>query len=185
MTDLLELRVGRIEAQLAIQQLAVRYARHVDSRNLAELGDLFSPMTRFGEHGVGAEGARLFYSGVLSRFYRSFHQVVGHVITDIDTDSARGTVYCRAEHEDGDSWVVNLMVYFDRYVRVDESWYFLGRRPRFLFVGDHRAAPRSLDFNRWPGREADFACELPQSDASWGDYWALHEAARREVTTLP
>src|SRR3546814_11111584 len=85
-------------------------------------------------------------------------QIVGHVITDIDADSARGTVYCRAEHEDGDHWIVNLMVYFDRYTRVGGRWYFLGRRPRFLFVGDPRSAPRSIDFNRWPGRADRFAC---------------------------
>src|SRR3546814_542197 len=156
----LEDRIARIEAQLAIQQLAARYARAVESRNLADLGGLFSPPTNFGEHGRGEDGARAFYDRVLAGFYRSFHQIVGHVITDIDADSARGTVYCRAEHEDGDHWIVNLMVYFDRYTRVGGRWYFLGRRPRFLFVGDPRSAPRSIDFNRWPGREDRFACEL-------------------------
>ncbi|WP_260583658.1 nuclear transport factor 2 family protein [Sphingopyxis sp. PET50] len=178
-------RLEKVEAQLAIQQLASRYARAVDSRNLADLGELFAPQTRFGDHGAGAEGARAFYGPVLAGFYRSFHQIVGHVITDIEPDSARGTVYCRAEHEDGDHWIVNLMVYFDRYVRVEGGWHFLGRRPRFLFVGDPREAPRSLDFNTWPGREDRFTCELPQSDESWGDYWAQHADARGRVTSLP
>lgn len=168
----IEERLARVEAQLAIQQLASRYARAVDSRDLDTLGALFAPQTPFGEHGTGAEGARGFYSDVLRGFYRSFHQVVGHVITDIDVDSARGTVYCRAEHEDGDHWVVNLMVYFDRYVRVDGTWHFLGRRPRFLFVGDMKDGPQAVGFNLWPGREDRFRTELPQSDASWQDYWA-------------
>jgi len=140
----IEQRLAQVEAQLAIQQLASRYARAVDSRNLDDLGALFAPQTPFGEYGTGAEGAKGFYRGALSGFYRSFHQVVGHVITDIEADSARGTVYCRAEHEDGDHWVVNLMVYFDRYVRVDGNWHFLGRRPRFLFVGDMKDGPRRL-----------------------------------------
>lgn len=184
MSDL-EHRVARIEAQLAIQQLAFRYARAVDSRNLADLGELFSPITRFGEHGDGPGGARAFYDAVLARFYRSFHQVVGHVITDVTENDARGTVYCRAEHEHGDNWIVNLMIYFDRYVRVGDGWRFLGRRPRFLFVGDHQATPRSLDFNKWPGREESFTCELPQSDATWTDYWSAHEQEQARVTTLP
>lgn len=181
----LEDRIARIEAQLAIQQLAARYARAVDSRDLAALGGLFSPQTHFGEHGSGEEGARAFYDRVLTGFYRSFHQIVGHVITDIDADSARGTVYCRAEHEDGDHWIVNLMVYFDRYTRIEGRWYFLGRRPRFLFVGDPRSAPRSINFNRWPGREDRFACELPQSDESWSAFWEQHPDDRVKVTSLP
>lgn len=178
-------RLEKIEAQLAIQQLAARYARAVDSRNLADLGALFAPQTRFGDDGLGATGARAFYGRVLAGFYRSFHQVAGHVITDIAADSARGTVYCRAEHEDGDHWIVNLMVYFDRYCRVDGHWYFLGRRPRFLFVGDPRIAPRTIDFNQWPGREDRFRCELPQSDESWGQYWDGHPDERADVTSLP
>lgn len=180
-----EERLVRVEAELAIRQLAARYARAVDSRNLADLGELFAPQTRFGDHGTGPDGARAFYGPVLAGFYRSFHQIAGQVITDIAADSARGTVYCRAEHEDGDHWIVNLMVYFDRYVRTGGEWLFLGRRPRFLFVGDPRAAPRSLDFNKWPGREERFACELPQSDESWGDYWAGYAEARARVTSLP
>ena len=134
--------------------------------DLGALGELFAPSTSFGEHGMGAAGARAFYRTVLQGFYRSFHQIVGQVITDLDTTSARGTVYCRAEHEDGDNWVVNLMIYFDRYVRVDGRWCFLGRRPRFPFVGDVREARRAIDFNRWPRREDRFNVELPQSDAT-------------------
>lgn len=180
MPDSIEERLARVEAHLAIQQLAARYARAVDSRDLEALGALFAPQTPFGEHGIGAEGAKGFYRDVLRGFYRSFHQVAGHVITDIAADSARGTVYCRAEHEDGDHWVVNLMVYFDRYVRVDGTWHFLGRRPRFLFVGDLKDGPQAVGFNLWPGREERFRTELPQSDASWQEYWSQlpGEAAR-------
>lgn len=180
-----EARLDRVEAELAIRQLASRYARAVDSRNLDEIGRIFAPQTRFGGHGDGAAGAIAFYGEVLSGFYRSFHQVVGHIIGQDSADTAHGTVYCRAEHEDGDNWIVNLMVYFDRYVRVENRWHFLGRRPRFLFVGDVTKAPRSLDFNCWPGRENRLTCELPQSDESWADYWAARPGARSNVTSLP
>lgn len=185
MTEDLETRLAAVEARLEIQQLAARYARAVDSRNLEELGELFSPTTPFGAFGTGAEGARAFYRDVLKGFYRSFHQVVGHVTTDLASDSARGTVYCRAEHEDGDNWIVNLMVYFDRYTRVGGRWYFLGRRARFLFVGDHREAPRAIDFNSWPGREDRFRVELPHSDESWGQYWTEFADDQAKVTSLP
>src|SRR3546814_6779204 len=70
----LEDRIARIEAQLAIQQLAARYARAVDSRNLADLGGLFSPQTNFGEHGSGEDGARAFYDRVLAGFRSEEHR---------------------------------------------------------------------------------------------------------------
>ena len=182
--DLAE-RLARVEAELAIRQLAARYARAVDSRNLDELAKVFAPTTNWGEHGTGEAGCRAFYRPVLARFYRSFHQIAGQVIEDIGSDTARGTVYCRAEHEDGDAWVINLMVYFDRYVRIDGTWHILGRRPRFLLVGDANANPRSVDFCRWPGREGDFRAELPQSDPSWNAYWAGLAEEQSRVSTLP
>ena len=184
MTGDLEARVAAVEAQLAIQQLAFRYARAVDSRDIEALGELFAAASRFAEHGVGAGGARGFYRSVLQGFYRSFHQVAGHVITDLESDAARGSVYCRAEHEDGDCWVVTLMVYFDRYIRVEGRWHFLARRPRFLFVGDRREAPSAIEFNRWPGREDRFRVELPHADASWEGFWRDIPEARAKVTSL-
>ena len=183
----MESRIAAIEAQLAIQQLAVRYARSVDSRNLAELGELFSETTDFGPFGKGPEGCRGFYASqpVLRNFYRSFHQVVGHVITDVEENTARGTVYCRAEHEDGDSWVVILMIYFDRYIRQDGQWRFMGRRPRYLCVNDLRETPREAGFDHWPGRESAFGTELPQSDESWRRFWSEYPEDQARVTSLP
>ncbi|MCK9540819.1 MAG: nuclear transport factor 2 family protein [Novosphingobium sp.] len=181
----LEQRLARVEAQLAIQQLASRYARSVDSRDIDAVGALFSDQTRFGDFGMGPEGARAFYVSVLRAFYRSMHQIVGHVIDVDGEDSATGTVYCRAEHEDGDKWVVILMVYFDRYVRQADGWRFLARRPRYLYVGDVRDTPRAVDFALWPGRPGKFAADLPQSDESWGRFWAAHPEDQARVTTLP
>lgn len=187
MTDDFEIRLKKVEAQLAIQQLAARYARAIDSRDMGDLGDLFAPAANFGEFGKGADGARAFFrsESVLRGFYRSFHQVVGHVITHIESTSARGTVYCRAEHEDGDNWVVILMVYFDRYIRHEGRWYFLGRRPRYLSVSDHRDTPRNAHFSTWPGRESRFHAELPQSDESWRNFWSDFPEDLPQVTTLP
>lgn len=182
----LESRLAAIEAYQEIQQLAPRYARAVDSRNLHDLGELFSNETNFKEFGKGPEGARTWYGKepVLRNFYRSFHQIVGHVITDIEETTARGTVYCRAEHEDGDNWVVILMVYFDRYVKEDGSWHFLGRRPRYLAVHDLREAPQAVGITNWPGRDR-FGAELPQSDESWGQYWDDYPEVREKLTAFP
>jgi len=178
-------RIDRIESTLAIQQLACRYARAIDSRNIAEIVELFAPETNWGEDGIGTVGARTFYERVLADFYRSFHQISGHVIEITGDDTAKGTVCCRAEHEVAGSWILNLMVYFDRYVRRDGKWHFLGRRARYLYVGDALIYPGSVDFNHWPGREGAFKIELPQSDATWEGYWSERIDQRDRLTHLP
>jgi len=182
--DLVE-RIDRIESHLAIQQLAFRYARAIDSRNIAEISSLFSSQTNFGEDGMGHAGARTFYERVLADFYRSFHQISGHVIEFTGSDVAKGTVYCRAEHEVGPNWILNVMVYFDRYVRMEGTWYFAGRRARYLYVGDALQQPSSVDFNCWPGREHAFKVELPQSDPTWSAFWTGREEVRDALTSHP
>src|SRR5829696_7233033 len=39
-------------------------------------------------------------------FYRSIHQIVGHRVELLGVDTARDQVYCRAEREFGERWVV-------------------------------------------------------------------------------
>lgn len=181
-------RLARVEAQLAIQQLAARYARGVDSRNIDALVEIFSPNADFGEHGKGEQGVRGFFGSgpSLRAFYRSLHQICGHVIELIDADHARGTVYCRAEHEDGDAWVVQLMVYFDQYERINERWVFAGRRPGWLHTGDMRKTPQEVRFNDWPGRDSShFGPQVPQGYRTWEAFWEQYPEERIRRTDLP
>lgn len=178
-------RISRIESQLEIQQLVCRYARAMDARDIDEITTLFSPETNFGDDGIGAEGARSFYERVLSDFYRSFHQVCGHVIEITNSSEARGTVYCRADHEVGESWILNLMIYYDRYVQREGRWQFKGRRPRYLYVGDALVSPSSVAFNHWPGREGALVVDLPNSHQTWKQYWDKRSELVPNLTRLP
>lgn len=183
-------RLERTEAHIAIQQLAVRYARAVDSRDIQGLSRLYTPDIDFARYGFGKgpEGAAAFFDTVLTAFYRSMHQVCGHVIELDDADHAHGTVYCRVEHEDGDDWIIQLMVYFDRYRRIDGQWLIEERRPTWLHTGDARDRPQEVGFVRWPSRPdaaTRFAPTVPHVWPSWGEYWDRHPEQRDAKTHLP
>ena len=77
------------------------------------------------------------------------HQIVGHSFDLIDEDHATGTVYCRAEHERGDRWVVAAMVYFDRYERRDGQWLFAQREFDFWYCADVLERPQEVGFQGW------------------------------------
>lgn len=180
--DLLR-RLEKVEAQLAIQQLAVRYARAVDARDIEELSALYSPTcdyTRFGfSDKLGPEGVYEMFDSkaILTRFYRSMHQLCGHVIELDDADNAHGTVYCRVEHEDGQDWIIQLMIYFDRYRRVAGEWLFEERQMAYLHTGDPRHSPQEVGFNRWPDWENSdqmFQPALPHLWPSWQPFWERH-----------
>ena len=104
-------RVERIEAhlaiqQLAIQQLAIRYAMAVDARDMEAWVRCFRPDVDMGRHGTGREALRRYIDPMVRRFCRSVHQICGHRIELSTRDTATGAIYCRAEHEAGQEWIV-------------------------------------------------------------------------------
>jgi ketosteroid isomerase-like protein len=101
-------RLDRIESSLAISQLPSRYAMALDARDLDALVALFVDEVDAGAQGCGREALQRWYDRVLRRFYRSIHLICGHEFDFIDADHATGSVYCRAEHEDGDGWPTDV-----------------------------------------------------------------------------
>src|SRR5437588_10000789 len=89
-------RLERIESQLAIQQLPIRYALAVDSRDVDTWVNLFVPDVDMGRRGRGRDVLRRYIEPQLHQFYRSMHQICGHRVELVDRDTARGAVYCRA-----------------------------------------------------------------------------------------
>ena len=175
MTDLEE-RLERVEAQLAIQQLAVRYAVAVDARDLDAYVNLFTPDVDCRTHGKGREALRRFIDPAVRTFYRSVHQICGHIIELIDADHAKGTVYCRAENEAGDKWVVMAICYFDTYERRDGCWYFARRSGRHWYSSDVLERPGDPQFQNWPAWQ-DHKPALPHQFPSWKRFWERSDPA--------
>lgn len=168
-------RIDRIESQLAIQQLPPRYALAVDSRDLEALVKLFCADVDCGRHGKGRAALKAFFDPTLRQFYRCQHQIVGHVI-DLDAsdlNQASGTVYCRAEHEDGGKWVAMAICYFDTYVRQDGHWYFQSRKEQHWYSSDVLERPGEPQFQNWARFDKQrHQPSLPQSFPHWTDYWS-------------
>src|SRR3954463_15790344 len=88
-------RLARVEAQLAIGQLPMRYALAVDQRDLDAWVALFVPDVHLGRHGRGREALRAYIEPQLRWFYRSVHLLAGHRIELGPDGTATGQVYCR------------------------------------------------------------------------------------------
>jgi hypothetical protein len=124
--------------------LVYRYAIAVDARDVDTVANLFSSETNFGEYGMGHEGARAFFEEALAP-YPLMILNVGNVLIELDDEShAHGVVYCRGELEAGDEWVVQQIMYRDRYVREDGSWRFRSRQHLLFYGADLLTRPIGL-----------------------------------------
>jgi len=168
-------RLDRVESQLAISQLPIRYAMAIDSRDLDTWVSLFVPDVQVGRSNYGRQALRDYIEPVLRDFTRSIHQIVGHRIDlhDDDPDRASGATYCRAEHEVDDRWIVMAICYFDTYRRVDGAWFFERRIERHWYSADINEHPQAVAFDSWHhGTPA-----LPDHFPTWGPFWS---AGRRK-----
>jgi hypothetical protein len=113
--------------------------------------------------------------------------IVGHRIDLVGADSATGQVYCRAEHESLDHWVVQAIVYEDTYRCVGGEWGFAKRVHRHWYSWPVGETPSGPSFERWPGRPRRGALpDLPQSWVSWDRYWSEVDGGSIErVTRYP
>ena len=174
-SDLLH-RIDRIESHLAIQQLPIRYAIAVDSRDLDGWVGLFVEDVNCGKRGRGRDALKSIIDPDVRTFYRSIHQICGHQVDFVDDDHATGKVYCRAEHEWRGKWVVMAICYFDEYARRDGRWYFVRRREKHWYssdVLDRPGQPRFQNWEAWP----DATPDLPHAFPTWAPFWAAGDPA--------
>ena len=166
-------RLDRMESHLAIQQLPIRYALAVDGRDVASWVRLFVPDVRVGRDATGREALHRQIDGMLRTFRRSVHQICGHRVEldEEQPDHASGAVYCRAEHEVDDRWIVMAICYFDDYRRVDGEWLFSRRREKHWYAADINEHPQAVDFDGWnvghPG--------LPGYFPTWDRFWSTND----------
>lgn len=164
----LEERIDRLESMAAIQQLPIRYALAVDGRDMDAWVNLFVSDVQCGQAGEGRDVLRSLIEPMVRTFYRSIHQICGHRVEFEDADHAHGVAYCRAEHEDGDKWVVMAIAYLDHYERRDGEWLFTRRREKHWYAADWQERP-AAPFTGWTAHETP--PDLPQHFECWQDFW--------------
>jgi SnoaL-like domain len=162
-------RLQRVEDILEIQQLPIKYAIAVDERDIDGWLELFVPDVNVGRHGVGREALRQVITPMLRTFYRSIHHITGHRIDLLDATNATGSLYCRAEHEVGDRWIVIAIRYDDTYRKVDGRWHFARRNDKHWYETDLIERPQQVGFNGW----ADVSARprLPEASRTWTGFW--------------
>jgi hypothetical protein len=167
-----EARLDRMESYAAIQQLASRYARALDARDMDVVVSLFNPDVRVGAEQRGREALKIWMSDLMSQTRTSVHLVANHVIDFHDADHATGIVYCRDELErpDRGEWAVGTIQYWDDYSRIGGEWCFDRRRLHRWYLVDalQRPAP-GAGVNDFGDRIRERL--LPDAYPSWAAFW--------------
>ncbi len=130
-----ELRLGKVEAQLAIQRLKAVYAGLCDvgypPEPLAALfteDGIFDGGARFGAH-QGREALKTYFGAISSDIVWALHYMVGPaIVVDEGLSSATGTWYLwqpctlSVAGKQVPTWISGK--YSDNYRRVDGAWLF-------------------------------------------------------------
>jgi hypothetical protein len=162
--------VERAVARDEIRQLACRYAFAIDARDLDLLASLFVPDVRVGRDGSGRAALRRSFAESLGAIGVSILFVGNHLIDFQDADHATGTVYCRAQIQDGDRWVEQAIQYRDTYERRDGDWLFV-RRVHALWYGVEAAErPLAQAPADWPRHHVGRGT-VPEDLPSWRAFW--------------
>ena len=154
-----------------IRSLPVRYARAIETRDIDEMAELFSPRARFGEFGQGPDGLRRLMAESMSGSLFAVILVANHLIEFQDDDRATGQVWahCYAQTR-VDGFVDQLIRYDDRYERVDGRWLFAHRRHRLWYGARHERSPLAQPAADWPASQTGVG-DIPLDDPVFADWW--------------
>lgn len=165
----------RLWAVHEIGQLAYRFARAHDGRDMGEMADLFVPADeplRWPEFNLVNARARL----------PEYFQVAGptilfvanHVIDLEDGDHATGSVYCFAKLDIGGTWIEQAIRYDDVYARHDGRWRFVRRRHLLWYGIELPERPFEQPKTQWPV-DATGRGSLPEELPSWRAFYGIAE----------
>jgi ketosteroid isomerase-like protein len=162
-------RLEQLEARMAIQDLASRYAIAVDSKDIEALSRLYVDDFVVAPGQIGREAVKARFRGLLQSYRRTVHLIVGQSAQIETPERASGTVYCRAESERTEGWTVTMIGYFDRYERRGGEWLIAARQLRIFY--ERPLAPAPLErFGLSPDPEERIA-HLPHHWPSFGAFW--------------
>jgi hypothetical protein len=167
-----EERLDRLESLAEIQQLPVRYALALDSRDMDALVGLFLPDVQVGRDERGRDALKAWFTRTMREMRTSVHLVANHVIELDDADHAHGIVYCHDELEwpDRGEWENGKLQYWDSYERVGGEWCFARRRFHRWYMVDALTRP-SVGAGVGDGADALTTGRLPDAFPTWAAFW--------------
>lgn len=163
--------IERVIARDEIRQLAYRYAFALDTRDIDLLVSLFVPDVRVGSGGTGHAALRAFWVESLRAIGVSILFVGNHLIDFDDPGHARGTVYCRGQIQDGETWIEQAILYRDTYERREGRWLFVRRIHELWYGVEAAERPLAQDPANWPARHVGRGT-VPDNIATWQAFWA-------------
>jgi hypothetical protein len=171
-----EERLDRLDSLAEIQQLPVRYALCVDSRDMDTMVSLFVPDVRVGRDSYGREALREWFVDALSRLVDTVHFVGNHIIDFDGPDQAHGIVYCHDEvvPRGEERWNQGMLQYWDTYRRIEgpegQEWCFERRKYTRWYMADWTERPSHAADTMPPERRHHI--QLPEAFDSWGRFWS-------------
>ncbi len=142
---------------IELNQLAYRYAKAVDSCDVALLQQVFAPDGRLRSYHPGAEQPFADLVGhdqlaMVPNAMRGMYAATAHMMTNhlvsVDGEKATGEVLCIARHltqDDTGAVSRNVIIrYVDSYVRSDGNWLIADRQIRFLWNETHAVTGRLM-----------------------------------------
>lgn len=171
MTDITG-RLGRLEALDEIRQLAAKYAVALDMRDFDALVNLFVDDIGVPGKRQGRAALKRWYADTMRPIPGSFHGIAGHVI-DIESEThASGIVSSRNDLDLGEHWMLELMIYLDRYERRDDRWFFARRTPLYWVHTDPNVPPLGEAKLRHPGSSSTTAGAYHAAFPSFAEFRA-------------
>ena len=171
-TEPLEARIARLEALDAIRQLAAQYALALDMRDFDVLANLFVHDIGVPGKQRGRQAMKRWYADTMRAVPGSFHGIAGHIIDIESPTTGRGIVYSRNDLDLGEHWMLELMIYLDRYERRDGRWLFARRTPLYWVHTDPNSPPLGPDKLRRPGADTVGRGAFHDAFPSWEEFWA-------------
>lgn len=143
-------QLDRLLSSEAIRQLVSRYAVAVGARDSEVIAAMFVEDVKVGPGTTGRAALRASYDEMLAGQGPTILSISTHTIDFDDPDHAHGVLYCRAEFESGDQWIVQSIAYHDRYERHDGAWLIRSRKHLLFYGGDLLSRPNTLPPADWP-----------------------------------
>ena len=167
-------RLARLEGVEEIRQLAAKYAVCLDQRDYDSLVNLFVDDIGVPGKKRGRLALKQWYCGTTrgGETKSTAHFVGNHIIEFEDDETATGLVYSRNHLETADRWMIEMMIYLDRYSLRDGQWFFARRTPFFLYqcpmdamlLGDFKLA-----WGDGPPAQSNYHAAFPSWDEFWSD----------------